>query len=201
MNLREHDQREDMKVWLSAAEVDRLLEHVEEDTNKWLALSLAARCGLRSEEVTQITPNDVKNTDAGPMLIVRAGKGDKYRETPIPPGLKMSIDSAAQYRPEPDDYPVVTSRSDSRGVTTRTLRRWIEDAREELAELEDDRWRHLTMHDLRRTWATHLKSEDVDALLVCDWGGWEDLETFLDAYRGTFTPEAQKREREKVDWL
>jgi len=201
MNLREHDQREDMKVWLSADEVDRLLAHVEEDTNHWLALSLAARCGLRSEEVTDVTPNDVKNTDAGPMLIVREGKGDKYRETPIPPGLKMSIDSAAQYRPEPDDHPVVTSRSDTAGVTTRTLRRWMKDAREELAQLEEDRWRHLTMHDLRRTWATHLKSEDVDALLVCDWGGWEDLETFLNAYRGTFTPEAQKREREKVEWL
>lgn len=201
MNLREHESREDMKVWLSAEEVDRLLETVEEDTNRWLAMALAARCGLRSEEVTQVTPNDVKNTDAGPMLVVEHGKGDKYRETPIPAGLKMSTDSAAQYRPEPDDYPVVTSRSDTRGVTTRTLRRWIKDAREELARSDDDRWQHLTMHDLRRTWATHLKSEDVDALLVCDWGGWEDLETFLDAYRGTFTPEAQKREREKVDWL
>jgi integrase len=57
------------------------------------------------------------------------------------------------------------------------------------------------MHDLRRTWATALASEDVDPLLVCDWGGWEDLETFLDHYRGTFSPEAQLRERQKVEWL
>jgi integrase len=200
MNLREHDQREDMKVWLSAAEVDQLLELVDGESNKRFAFALAARCGLRSQEVVDVTPEDVRDTDAGPMLIVRDGKGGKYRETPIPADLKREIDAAAEYRPHPDDWPVVTSQSDSRGVSTRTVRRWIEDARDTLAA-EDQRWRHLTMHDLRRTWATHLKSEDVDALLVCDWGGWEDLETFLEAYRGDFTPEAQRRERQKVDWL
>lgn len=38
-------------------------------------------------------------------------------------------------------------------------------------------------------------------MVVCDWGGWDDLDAFLDHYRGTSTPEVQKREREKVDWL
>jgi hypothetical protein len=38
-------------------------------------------------------------------------------------------------------------------------------------------------------------------MVVCDWGGWNDLDTFLDHYRGTNSPEAQRREREKVDWL
>jgi len=185
---------------LSAAEVDQLLALVDGESNKRFAFALAARCGLRSEEVTAVTPEDVRDTDAGPMVIVRDGKGGKYRETPIPADLKREIDAAAEFRPHPDDWPVVTSQSDERGVSTRTLRRWMQDARETLAQ-EDDRWLHLTMHDLRRTWATHLKSEDVDAMLVCDWGGWEDLETFLEAYRGDFTPEAQRRERGKVGWL
>jgi integrase len=57
------------------------------------------------------------------------------------------------------------------------------------------------MHDLRRTWATRLNSAEVEATLVMDWGGWEDIETFLEHYRGTHAPEAQRREREKVDWL
>lgn len=42
---------------------------------------------------------------------------------------------------------------------------------------------------------------DVDAMVVCDWGRWGDLDTFLDYYRSTHTPEAQCREREKVEWL
>jgi hypothetical protein len=46
-----------------------------------------------------------------------------------------------------------------------------------------------------------LKGEDVDALLVCDWGGWDNLETFLEHYRGIYSPDVQKRERGKVGWL
>jgi len=57
------------------------------------------------------------------------------------------------------------------------------------------------LRDLRRTWATQLRSADVDAMVVCDWGDWNDLDTFLDHYRGTHTPEAQRRKRGKVDWL
>ena len=37
---------------------------------------------------------------------------------------------------------------------------------------------------------------------VCDRGGWQDLDTFLDHYRGTRSPEAQHREspdRQELD--
>ncbi|EMA01806.1 integrase family protein [Haloarcula vallismortis ATCC 29715] len=200
MNTTEHDDRDGRKVWLSNDEVELLLETASGPSQR-LAFALAARCGLRSEEVTRVTDNDVVDTDAGPMLLVHEGKGDKYRETPIPASLKNTIETAAEYRAESDSHPIVTSQSSQVGVTTRTLRRWIGTAREELAESEDPRWSYLTMHDLRRTWATSLKGAEVDALLVCDWGGWEDLETFLDAYRGTFSPDVQAREREKVGWL
>jgi hypothetical protein len=40
---------------------------------------------------------------------------------------------------------------------------------------------------------------EIDPLLVCDRGGWVDLETFLDHYRGTFSSGARRQEREKVD--
>ena len=85
-------------------------------------------------------------------------------------------------------------------TSTRTLRRWVTSAAERVDD-DDTGWSYLTFHDLRRTWATALASEDVDPLLVCDWGGWNDLETFLDHYRGTFSPEAQKRARDGVAWL
>ena len=200
MNLQEHDDRDDMKVWLSQSEVGQLLDATE-GPNERLAYALGARCGLRSEEITQVTPADVVDSDAGPMLLVRSGKYDKYRETPISPELKNTIETAAEYREEGDEYPIVMSQSGERGVSTRTLRRWLEARREQLAETGDSRWQYVTMHDLRRTWATQLKGAEVDALLVCDWGGWEDLETFLDAYRGTYAPDVQLRERAKVEWL
>jgi integrase len=67
-------------------------------------------------------------------------------------------------------------------------------------DTDDPGWQYVGMHDLRRTWATSLRSADVDAMVVCDWGGWDDLDTFLDHYRGTHA-RPQLREREKVEWL
>ncbi|MUV90202.1 tyrosine-type recombinase/integrase [Halapricum sp. CBA1109] len=85
---------------------------------------------------------------------------------------------------------------------SRSLRRWIHQATDDLREQTDEPgWQYVGFHDLRRTWATQLRSADVDAMVVCDWGGWNDLDTFLDHCRGTHTPEAQRRERQKVKWL
>ena len=82
--------------------------------------------------------------------------------------------------------------------THRSLRHWLSEAALELLEeTGDDGWRYLGFHDLLRTWATALASADVDPLPVIDWGSWNDLDTFLEHYRGTYSPEAQQRERNK----
>lgn len=196
MLTRPYDDADGRKVWLSAAETDQLLAAADGPTRR-LAIALGARVGLRSAAAVAVTPDDLKHTDAGPMLRVRepVAKGGRYRETPVPPVLAREIETAAQHRDAPSDDPIVD-------VTTRTLRRWVEDARTQLhADTGDPDWQYLGYHDLRRTWATALKSADVDPMLVCDWGGWSDLETFLEHYRGDFTPDAQRRERQKVDWL
>ncbi|AXR77700.1 site-specific integrase [Natrarchaeobaculum sulfurireducens] len=195
MNLQQHANRDDMKVWLSQSEVAQLLE-VAQDTQQRLAFSLGARCGLRSHEVLDVSPEDVVNTDAGTVLRVWHGKGDQFRETPVPRDLATTIRTVADVRDAPASTPLLEIS------TTRSLRRWLAAAADELAdETNDDGWRYLGFHDLRRTWATALAAADVDPLLVIDWGGWNDLETFLEHYRGTYSPEAQQREREKVAWL
>lgn len=194
MNLQDHSDDDGKKVWLSQREVERLLE-VTDTTEQRVAMGLGARCGLRSGEIVDVAPQDVVETDAGAMVRVWEGKGDKYRETPIPSDLATTITTIGEVRDEAADVPVVD-------VTTRTLRRWIDDAGEQLAEETGDRgWRSVSMHDLRRTWATALRDEDVDAEMVLKWGGWNDLETFLDHYKGRFSPEAQRRARESVEWL
>lgn len=200
MNIRDHKESDGKMIWLSTSgdpsEVEILLDHFDE-TERTLAFALGARCGLRSAEILDVAPEDVVDTDAGTMLRVWDGKGGKYRETPVPDQLAMQIRTLAEYRAESDDEPVVSSIS-----TTRSLRRWLEDARDELAEEYDDPgWRYLSTHDLRRTWATALSDADVDAIHALDWGGWVDIETFLAHYKGAYSPEAKRRERAKVDWL
>ena len=195
MNLEDYENDDGKKVWLSVGEVDTLLSEFD-DTEKRIAAGLAARCGLRSHEVVQVAPDHVADTDAGTMLRVWDGaKTGKYRETPIPPNLATTIRTVGDVREEPTDAPVVDS-------SKRTLRRWMDRTTSTLAdETGDPGWQFVGFHDLRRTWATSLRSADVDAMVVCDWGGWDDLDTFLDHYRGTHSPEAQLREREKVGWL
>jgi len=193
MNFEEHDDRDDLKIWLSQEEVQRLIDAAD-TTQERIAFALGARCGLRSNEIVDATPDNLADTDAGWMLRVWEGKS-KPRETPVPSNLATTITTVDDVRDEDSDIPVVD-------VSTRTLRRWIDRVGNELAEeTGEDLWTYVTMHDLRRTWATSLKGAEVDAMLVCDWGGWSDLDTFLDHYRGKFSPEAQRKQREKVNWL
>jgi integrase len=195
MNLRPHDDGDGKKVWLSRDDVDAL-EDAAADTEQRIAFELGVRCGLRSAEILEVAPQDIVETDAGWMLRVHHGKGDKYRETPIPETLAMRIQTVGDVRSEPADEPVLSISS------TRSLRRWVQTAREALAdETGDAGWHSLSTHDLRRTWATALADVEVDPLLVLDWGGWSDLETFLDHYRGSHSPAAQRRARDKVEWL
>ena len=196
MHRQPHEARDDRKVWLSASEVEQFLD--VSDTTRRIAFGLGLRSGLRSQEIVGVTPDDVADGPQGAMVRVREAiaKGDKYRETPVPPSLATTIRTVDDVREEPSDAPLVD-------VSTRTLRRWVAARGTELAEMTgDDGWRDVTAHDFRRTWATLLAGNDgVDALLVCQWGGWEDLETFLEHYHGSHSPEVQRRARESVDWL
>ena len=196
MHRQPHDERDDMKVWLGEQEVEQFLD--VNDTTRRIAFGLGLRSGLRSGEIVQVTPADVVDGPAGTMVRVREeiAKGDKYRETPLPADLATTIQTVDDVREEASDAPLVD-------VSTRTLRRWVAARGEEFAdETGEDGWHDLTAHDFRRTWATALAGNDgVDALLVCQWGGWEDLETFLHHYHGAHSPEVQRRARDAVEWL
>jgi len=200
MNLQQHANRDDFKVWLSEQEVPKLLEAAPNASAK-IAFGLGAYCGLRSFEIAKVQPSDIHDSDAGRVLRI-VGKGDKYREVPVGQDIATQIQTAADFRDEPDTYPIVQSQSSSRTVPTRTLRRWLAAAARSVAkETGDNAWNYLSMHDLRRTWATNLAAAGVDPMILLSWGGWSDIETFRQAYRGEYAPSAHRREREKVDWL
>jgi len=116
MNLEEYEAKEGMKVWLSDSEVQLLLDYYDE-TEKRVALALGARCGLRSDETVRVAPEDVVDTDAGTMLRVWHGKGDQFRETPVPRDLATTIQTV-------DDVCDAPSSSALVEITgTRSLRR------------------------------------------------------------------------------
>lgn len=194
MNLVDYPKQDGMKVWLDRNEVGTLIDEAK-DTEQKIAFLLGARSGLREKEITEVAATDIVDTSAGPRVRVWDSKGDKSRETPAPPELVHRVDSYSDARASGPGEPLVDR-------STRTIERWVSRAGDRLAERTgDDGWTFLTPHDLRRTWATLLAADDVDPLLVCDWGGWEDLEVFLEHYRGSYSPAVQRRELEKVEWL
>jgi hypothetical protein len=61
-------------------------------------------------------------------------------------------------------------------ASTPTVRRWVKEAAEIVAEeTNDDRWLEVSSHDLRRSWATyHLVERQVDVRTMMSIGGWSD---------------------------
>lgn len=194
MQLRDHPEHDGKRVWLLEDETEQLLKNVG-DIEREIALALAARCGLRTQEVVDVMPEDVVDGHAGTMLRVWDGKGNKYRETPIPDRLTDKIDAYTQMRDAGMDTPVINR-------STRTLRKWITDARNDMHdETGDEGWRFLSMHDLRRSWGQQLVESDVEPGMVMLWGGWDNWDTFREHYLGQYSAQKQQEERAKVGFL
>ena len=192
MMTEEYRERDGRRVWLTRAEYQSLLAtDALEEPRRQVAARLAGECGLRTGEVVDVRPDHTYSDDvAGLFLQVPEGKGDKLREVPIPKGLKDLLDSLG-YGQEADRLV---------DVSTRSLRNWMSEARDELLD-DDERWQFVTFHDLRRSWAGWLASDEVELGVGIRWGGWNDLETAMNHYRSRATAKAQAREREKVPWL
>ncbi|RLM53718.1 hypothetical protein DVK02_12800 [Halobellus sp. Atlit-31R] len=115
-------------------------------------------------------PQDIVDAEAGHMLRVWHGRGNKFRETPTPSNLATAIRTTGDYRDDPVDEPVISTDH------TPSLRRWLESAREQLGEeTGDEGWRFLSTHDLSRSWAAVLANKEVDPLFALEWERWNDL--------------------------
>lgn len=189
-----HKEQDGLKVWLDRPEVDLFLEQAP-TTEQAIAFQLMARCGLRRKEVLDVVPPDVVDTDVGPRVRVRHGKGDKYREVPINGELKTSVRVYTEQRDAADDVPLVDR-------SKRTINRWVNRAGERChAETKDVGWLDVGPHDLRRTWGTLLVESGVEPGMIMVWGGWDDWETFREHYLGAYSPEMERRQAAKVPWL
>ena len=163
-----------VRVCLSKKQKQRLVEYYENYPVKQLAVRLMSESGLRGDEVTRVSAMDLRDSDDADFtrLVVREAKAGR-RETVVPPSLAQQIRTVSNIQ---DSNFVVD-------VTKRTVRDWVYDACEDLAEQtgEPD-WREVSPHDLRKTWATNLVQSGVPVPNVMKWGGWGDYETFREHY-------------------
>jgi len=196
MRLKDYNERDGKRVWLSRNELQLFLDNVDERNEPHIASALMARSGLRRKETVDVTFNDLRTNDqVGPICRVWEGKGDKYREVPVADTLLTMADTLqrADGR-DPDDTVVQVDGS--------TLYNWVQKAANRCrAETSDEGWKFLGPHDLRRSWGVRLLEDGVLPSVVMEWGGWEDWQTFRNHYLAEFSPEALRRERNKVAWL
>jgi len=185
------DDGQGYRIWLDRDEIDLLISQASTREDQ-TAYELGCRSGLRVQEIVSVEAKDVVSTSAGPRVRVWDSKGKQYRETPTTRNLLAQAETVADLQgPE----------SNLVDCSARSVQRHLSDDVDKLAEQHDEMWTHVTPHDLRRSWATLLSADIDDPLLIMDWGGWEDMDTFLEHYRGSYSPAVQREELEKVGWL
>lgn len=178
--MRIDDSGQRVKVWLDDSEAERLQRTLEKQAwERGIAGMLMARCGLRSEETTSVTPNDVERAKDGKSWFLEVrGKNTKggektTRDAWLPDDVEKSLFNFQRERDISDDEPYLP-------VTPRTVQNWITNesgtgAADVLAQDpdEDDDWEHVSSHDLRRHWAHHhLVEERVAPRVMMSIGGW-----------------------------
>lgn len=185
MQTRPYPEKDGLRIWLSRSEQRALLEAVEDEPRRRIALQLGLH-GLRTDEVLQVEPRhfrELSNGADGHVLVIPDGKTGK-RETPVSGDLVERVRYLKQAARMNQDEPIVD-------VSKRSVRNWIEAARAALLDV-DERAEALGMHDLRRTWATDsyyslaLAGVPIAEQLTMSWGGWKQTSTGRETFRENY---------------
>jgi site-specific recombinase XerC len=165
------------KCWLDQEELARLEDAAgREDWEREVALQLLGRCGFRADEVSY--PGDAQlrwSDDAEGWLVEVRGKNTKggdptVRDAWMPESVEGNVRRFSRERDRETGEAWVQA-------STPTVRRWVKEAARVVAEdaSRPERWRAVSSHDLRRSWATHhLVERQVDVRTMMSVGGWSD---------------------------
>lgn len=183
MQTRPYDSKDGKRCWLSREERQQLLDAVETEPERKIALQLGLH-GLRTDEIVTVTAGCLWDAMGVPMLNLNDTKSDSERDVPVVDAeLAKSIQMYKNSNPDVGMHDPVVQTS------KRNIRNWIQDARENV-DVEDS---HLiTMHDLRRTWATDtyyslaFEGVPVAEQLTMSWGGWEHTATGRETFRQNY---------------
>lgn len=164
------------KCWLDPSELSEIERAAgNKDWKREIAMQLMGRCGLRADEVSYPSDDDLRWSDDGDVWLFEVrGKNTK--------GGEPKVRDAWMPEHVADD---VRKYTRERGLdtadawidaSTSSVRRWVRDAAETVADRSDgDRWEYVSSHDLRRSWATyHLVERQVDVRTMMSIGGWSD---------------------------
>lgn len=215
MQTRPHpNDKTSKRVWLSNKDRKTLVDEYSEQPSRRIALRLGLH-GLRSTEIMGVTKRKFREidgtTDVYKLIISEddakstEANGSNARECPVSETLYRDAKTYANATNKNLDDTLFD-------VKKRQVRRWLENVRSELFEKTGvDGWQYLSMHDLRRTWATEtywsLATEGVPSAeeMTMSWGGWAKTETgratFRESYLGPVPDHITLQVSEYLDYL
>jgi integrase/recombinase XerD len=157
---------------LSKREVDRLLRAAERygSTRDLAILSTLRHTGLRVGELSALRLTDVDIGERKGELIVRSGKGGKYRVVPLNLDARRAIGAYREVRPEIVDTHLFIGQRGT-GLTPRAIEKLVEKYAR-FAGLPG-----VSPHTLRHTFGKHALDAGVDLVTVSRLLGHERLET------------------------
>jgi len=164
------------KCWLSPSELSQLERMAGQwDWEREVAMQLMGRCGLRASEVSYPSDDSLRWSEEGEVWLfgIRGkntkGGEPKTRDAWMPESVADDLHKFSRERGLGASEPWIDA-------STSSIRRWVTEAAERIAtEEEAPRWRSVSSHDLRRSWATqHLVEHQVDVRTMMSIGGWSD---------------------------
>ncbi|MCC6179373.1 MAG: tyrosine-type recombinase/integrase [Chloroflexi bacterium] len=157
---------------LEKREVDRLIRTVERHGNKRdLAILLTLRhTGIRVSELCALTLGDIEISERKGTLVVRSGKGRKYRSLPLNADVRKALKDYQEVRPTVGTDALFVGQRGT-GVSSRAVELLVTKYAR-LAGLEG-----MTPHTLRHSFGKHALDAGADLVSVAALLGHERLET------------------------
>ena len=154
---------------LSREEVRLVLGRVRRPAAR-MSLTLMYACGLRVSEANHLLPADI---DSKRMVVrVRAGKGQKDREVPLPPKVLLQLRAYwVQHHPSGSAW-LFPSRDPALPLASNSVRRCLQSA-----AAGGGITKHVSCHTLRHSYATHLLEIAVDIRVIQGLLGHRSLKT------------------------
>ena len=195
MQLEPYEKEDGYRLSLTSDEREMLYDEIDNTTSS-IAWGLASYSGLRRQEIGDVQFKDLRKRNTGDYFLrVWSGKGDTYRETPVPSSIAIRIQTIQETAElEEDDFVIDHSM--------RTCIRHVKAAARRLQEQTgDEGWQYLGLHDGRRTFANTMLDSDISAIQIMAWGKWESWRVFREHYLSKFSEKHQHEELQKVDWM
>lgn len=159
---------------LTDDEYHRLVHILEQDTRRavtpfeyssavrdWSAVSLMLHAGLRVEECSLVTAQDITINERSGQIFVRNGKGSKQRTVPLNLIVRRALASYLDLQP---------ATSTLINLSTRSLQRTVSDIGKRISVPD------LTPHWLRYTFAKRLEKNGVSIETIRDLLGHNSIE-------------------------